>query len=162
MNQLTPINEARAMNQHTVIETQEQVFVTVYVQKQLFGIPIGRVQDILIPENVAHIPLAPPEVAGAINLRGRIVTVFDVRTRLGLPPVGEGEPRMCVTIEQGNELYSLMVDSVGEVKSLRIDKIESNPTTLNLRWRAISSGVVRLETELMIICDMDALLGFSQ
>ncbi|MEO5374903.1 MAG: chemotaxis protein CheW [Alphaproteobacteria bacterium] len=164
MNQLTPMSEQRALAHHNGgQEAQEQVFVTVYVQNQLFGIPIGRVQDILIPENVAHIPLAPAEVAGAINLRGRIVTVVDVRTRLGLPPLeGDKAQRMCVTVEQGNELYSLMVDSVGEVKSLRIDKIESNPSTLNPRWRTISTGVVRLEGELMVICEVDSLLGFSQ
>lgn len=161
MNQLTPMTEQRAVAQYGSHEAQEQVFVTVYVQKQLFGIAIERVQDILIPENVAHIPLAPPEVAGAINLRGRIVTVIDVRTRLGLPPK-DGKERMCVTVELGNELYSLMVDSVGEVKSLRVDKIESNPTTLNPRWRQISLGVVRLEGELMVISDVDALLGFTQ
>lgn len=164
MNQLTPISEQqRALAQHGGgQEAQEQVFVTVYVERQLFGIPIGRVQDILIPENVAHIPLAPPEVAGAINLRGRIVTVVDVRTRLGLSPSEKKDQRMCVTVEQGNELYSLMVDSVGEVKSLRTDKIESNPSTLNPRWRTISTGVVRLEGELMVICEVDSLLGFNQ
>ncbi|MFN3076964.1 MAG: chemotaxis protein CheW [Alphaproteobacteria bacterium] len=159
MNQLTPIGEQRALAHAS--EAQEQVFVTVYVEKQLFGIPIERVQDILIPENVAHIPLAPPEVAGAINLRGRIVTVIDVRTRLGLPRAPGDQPRMCVTVEQGNELYSLMVDSVGEVKSLRTNKIESNPSTLNQHWRTISTGVVRLESELMVICEVDTLLGFS-
>ncbi|KAF0138461.1 MAG: purine-binding chemotaxis protein CheW [Rhodospirillaceae bacterium] len=131
-------------------------------KSSFFGIPIGRVQSTLIPENVAHIPLAPPEVAGAINLRGRIVTVFDVRTRLGLPPIGAAGSRMCVTIEQGNELYSLMVDSVDEVKGLRVDKIETNPTTLNVHWRVVPSGVVRLEGGLMVICDVDALLGFNQ
>ncbi|MBF0562423.1 MAG: chemotaxis protein CheW [Alphaproteobacteria bacterium] len=159
MNQLAPVSEHKVTVQGS--EVRELVFVTVYVQRQLFGIPIERVQDILIPENVAHIPLAPPEVAGAINLRGRIVTVIDVRTRLGLPRAEGEQPRMCVTVEQGNELYSLMVDSVGEVKSLRADKIEANPSTLNPHWRTISTGVVRLEGELMVICEVDTLLGFS-
>ena len=163
MNQLTPMSDQRALSiPNGGLDSQEHVYVTVYVEGQLFGIPIERVHDILIPEKVAHIPLAPAEVAGAINLRGRIVTVVDVRTRLGLlPREGDGQ-HMCVTVEQGNELYSLMVDSVGEVKSLKVDKIESNPSTLNPRWRSIATGVVRLEEELMVICEIDALLGFSQ
>ncbi|HBC06037.1 MAG TPA: chemotaxis protein CheW, partial [Rhodospirillaceae bacterium] len=60
-------------------------FVTFRVKKQLFGIPVLMVQDILSPDRIASIPLAPPEVRGSINLRGRIVTVIDVRVRLGLP-----------------------------------------------------------------------------
>ncbi|MBB4265345.1 chemotaxis protein CheW [Roseospira visakhapatnamensis] len=141
--------------------TAEQVFVTVYVHGQLFGIAVDRVQDILIPEKVARIPLAPPEVAGAINLRGRIVTVIDVRKRLGLPPPKNQKKVMCVTVEEGNELYSLMVDSVGNVHSLSVDAIEPNPSTLDPRWRGISQGVVRLDGELMVVMDVDAFLSFG-
>ncbi|WP_299443718.1 chemotaxis protein CheW [uncultured Rhodospira sp.] len=140
----------------------EQVFVTIYVHGQLFGIPVERVQDILIPEKIARIPLAPNEVAGAINLRGRIVTVIEVRKRLGLPkPKDPKKNVMCVTIEQGNELYSMMVDSVGNVHSLSLDSIEPNPSTLDPRWRAVSLGVVRLEGELMVVMDVDAFLKFE-
>ncbi|HJO73973.1 MAG TPA: chemotaxis protein CheW, partial [Rhodospirillales bacterium] len=60
-------------------------YVTFYVGDQMFGIPVLRVQDILTPDTIAPIPLAPKEVRGSINLRGRIVTVVDVRVRLGLP-----------------------------------------------------------------------------
>ena len=141
-------------------KVKEQVFVTVYVDKQLFGIPVERVQDILIPEKIANIPLAPREIAGAINLRGRIVTVVDVRKRLGLAELQDKE-RMCTTVEQGHELYSLMVDNVGAVITLNTDKIEQNPSTLDHRWRGFSSGVVRLERELMIVLDIDSILNFS-
>ncbi len=59
-------------------------FVTFFIDNQMFGIPVLKVQDILTPDRIAPIPLAPPEVRGSINLRGRIVTVIDVRVRLGL------------------------------------------------------------------------------
>lgn len=145
-----------------VATVDEQVFVTVYVEKQLFGIPVERVQDILIPEKIARIPLAPPEVAGSINLRGRIVTVIDVRTRLGISrKPKQGGNVMCVTVEQGQELYSLMVDSVGNVLTLPMKSIEANPSTLDPRWRGISAGVVRLEGELLIVLDVDAFLNFG-
>ncbi len=164
MSELTPASKGQlaTVGGRDVATQAEQVFVTVYVEGQLFGIPVERVQDILIPEKIARIPLAPPEVAGSINLRGRIVTVIDVRTRLGLTK----KPRkagnvMCVTVEQGQELYSLMVDSVGNVLNLPIRNIEPNPSTLDPRWRGISSGVVRLEGELLIVLDVDAFLNFG-
>ena len=159
MNQLTTTTPGQ-QNVATT-QTDEQVFVTIYVAKQLFGIPVERVQDILIPENIAHIPLAPSEIAGAINLRGRIVTVVDVRQCLGLEPNDPNQPPMCVTVEQGLELYSLKVDNVGAVISMPIKRIEKNPTTLDQRWRRISSGVIQLEEELLILLDIDSLLSFT-
>src|SRR5579864_7114274 len=71
-------------------------FVSFTVAGQLFGIPVIRVQDILTPDVIARVPLGPPDVRGLINLRGRIVTVIDVRTRLSLTgdaAIGKG---MCV------------------------------------------------------------------
>ncbi|CCG08155.1 chemotaxis protein CheW [Pararhodospirillum photometricum] len=165
MNQLTQTRESRALTPVSgtgaLSTVDEQVFVTIYVEKQLFGIQVERVQDILIPEKIARIPLAPPEVAGAINLRGRIVTVIEVRKRLGLRTKKEKGSVMCVTIEQGNELYSMMVDSVGNVLTLPLSRIEPNPTTMDPRWRAVSNGVVRLDGELMVVMDVDAFLTFN-
>lgn len=76
-------------------------FVTFTIGNQLFGIPVLRVQDILTLDKIAPIPLAPKEVRGSINLRGRIVTVIDVRVRLSLPRrenAGNGK-NMGVTVE---------------------------------------------------------------
>src|SRR5689334_21135697 len=93
-------------------------FVSIVIGDQLFGIPVLQVQDVLGPQRITRIPLAPPEVAGSLNLRGRIVTAIDIRTRLGLPELADGKKRMSIVVDLGGELYSLMVDSVGEVLSL--------------------------------------------
>lgn len=155
-------NQAVAVSAGRALAAQaEQVYVTVYVEGQLFGLPVERVQDILVPEKIARIPLAPPEVAGSINLRGRIVTVVDVRARLGLAEKSPGTRIMCVTVEQGQELYSLQVDDVGNVLNLPLRGIEPNPSTLDPRWRGLSRGVVRLDNELLIILDVDAFLEFG-
>ena len=45
----------------------------------LFGLPIARVQDVFVPDRMTRVPLAPPEIAGILNLRGRIVTAIDMR-----------------------------------------------------------------------------------
>jgi len=63
-----------------------QEYVTFVIAGQLFGIPVLKVQDILSSSQITRIPLAPPEISGSLNLRGRIVTAMDVRRRLGLPP----------------------------------------------------------------------------
>src|SRR5437762_1566406 len=60
-------------------------FVTAVIGGQLFGLPISRVQDVFMPERLTRVPLSSGEIAGVLNLRGRIVTVVDMRARLGLP-----------------------------------------------------------------------------
>lgn len=201
-------------------------YVTFNIAGQMFGIPVLIVQDILLPENIAAIPLAPPEVRGSINLRGRIVTVIDVRVRLGLErrainendsllstptdsdaeeddndaeeaapkeegEAGEGEEggegeddqteeemadataaveemkrkkqnhMMAVTVEHHNELYTLLVDSVGDVIGLSKDGYEGNPSTLDPLWREFASGIYRLEDSLMVVLDVERLLDFK-
>ena len=60
---------------------------------QLFGLPILRVQDVFAPERLTNVPLAPAEIAGVLNLRGRIVTLIDMRCRLGLGQREDEQPR---------------------------------------------------------------------
>ena len=141
---------------------QNSDFVTVTVAKQLFGIPVLTVQDILGPQRITRIPLAPSEVAGALNLRGRIVTAIDVRSRLGLPPRPEGDEGMAVVVEHDQELYSMLIDTVGDVLSLQDNKFERNPTTMDVIWREISVGIYRLEDELMMVLDVDRLLNIDK
>lgn len=192
-------------------------YVTFHIADQLFGIPVLIVQDILLPENIASIPLAPPEVRGSINLRGRIVTVVDVRVRLGLErrdiasartaaqieqriidkeaeadalaveAGGEAktdeenaaaaearaheaieiakqkrrEHMMAVTVEHNNDLYTLLVDSVGDVIALSKKDYEGNPSTLDPVWREFSGGVYRLDGSLMVVLDVDRLLDLK-
>ena len=135
-------------------------YVTMTVADQLFGIPVMGVHDVLTVRKTTPVPLAPPEVAGALNLRGRIVTVIDVRTRLGLPPRDSEEDAMCVVVEHNGEPYSLMIDAVGEVMNLPEDSFERNPPTLDSRWRAVSSGICKLDGQLLVVLDVERLMDF--
>ncbi|HTW68724.1 MAG TPA: chemotaxis protein CheW, partial [Acetobacteraceae bacterium] len=85
----------------TTTDDDEESFVTLTVAEQLCGIPVLGVRDILGEQTITRIPLAPPEIAGSLNLRGRIVTAIDLRRRLNLPPPAAGTVRMSVVAEQG-------------------------------------------------------------
>jgi len=141
-------------------DTSSQHFLTIIVAEQRFGIPILQVQDVLGQQNVTRVPLAPPEVAGSLNLRGRIVTAIDVRKRLGLEPrTAENTKEMSVVVEHDNELYSLIIDRVGDVLTLSDDTFEHTPGTLDAIWREIASGIYRLKGELLIILDVPKFLN---
>ncbi len=135
-------------------------FVTMEVDGQLFGIPVLTVQDILRPLPVTSIPLAQKEIVGSINLRGRIVTVVDMRRRMSLPPLEEGTGCMHVVADHKDEQYSFVVDSVGEVLSLAMDDFEQNPANLPENWQNVSLGVYRLEKRLLVVLDIESLLKF--
>lgn len=137
-------------------------YITVHIADQLFGISVPKVQDVFVPQQVTRVPLSMPEVAGVLNLRGRIVTVIDMRTRLGLPPREDDVTRMAVGVEYHGESYGLIIDSVGEVLQVRDADLERNPTNLDPRWQAVSIGVQRLEQKLMIILDVDRVLDLTR
>lgn len=136
-------------------------FVTTVIAGQLFGIPVLKVQDVLGPQRITRIPLAPNWIAGALNLRGRIVTAIDVRSRLGLAKSEEAAP-VSIVVEHNTELYSLLVDEVGEVMSFPAGAIEPNPTTLDAAWREISTGIVRLDERLLVIVDVARMFDLAQ
>jgi purine-binding chemotaxis protein CheW len=134
-------------------------FVTFKVAEHFFGVPVERVQDILIPDAIASVPGGPIEVRGLINLRGRIVTVVDLRVRLALTNAekcaGKG---MCVTVEKDGEFYTLLADRVGDVVTLPAARREQNPPTLDPTWRDVIRGVFRRDDGLLAILDIDRLL----
>jgi len=142
-------------------EAAQAEFVTMSVDGHLFGIPVHLVQDALKAQKITRIPLASREVAGVLNLRGRIVTAIDVRRRLGLPDRPSQEPGMNIVVEHGGHLYSLIVDSVGEVLTVDADTFERNPATLDPQWKAFCRGIYRLDGTLLLSLDVANLLAFQ-
>jgi purine-binding chemotaxis protein CheW len=146
-------------NDNQAIGDQVTEYVTVMIGGQLFGLPISRVQDVFMPDRVTRVPLSAPEIAGVLNLRGRIVTAIDMRRRLGLPPRTDDKPSMAVGIELKGESYGLLIDAVGEVMKLGEDTREPNPVNLDTRLARVSGGVQRLDGQLMVILDVDYVLN---
>lgn len=134
-------------------------YLSIVINGQIFGIPILQVQDVLGKQNITKIPLAHNAIAGSLNLRGRIVTAIDVRKCLGLQRDSDRSNDMSVVIEHNHELYSLIIDSIGDVLSLKIKDFEQNPPTLDPLWRDISQGIFRLEKGLLVVLDVPKLLN---
>lgn len=139
-----------------------QEYVTVIIHGQLFGLPINRVQDVFMLKDMTEVPLSIPEIAGVLNLRGRIVTAIDMRHRLGLPPRDKKETAMAVGIEYAKESFGLVIDRIGDVLNLPVDQFEANPVNLNSRWKSVAEGIFRLEKELLVILDVDRVLDIFE
>ncbi len=143
-------------------EASARTLVTLTIADQLCGVPVLSVRDILGEQPITRIPLAPPEIAGSLNLRGRIVTAIDLRCRLGVPPPPPGTPRMSVVTEQGGDLYALLVDQVSEVMTPPASSFERNPPTLPPAWAEFCSGIYRLDGRLMVELDIGRILALSK
>ena len=136
-------------------------YVTVTIGGHMFGLPIFRVQDVFVPDRLTRVPLAPPEVAGILNLRGRVVTAIDMRARLDLGAREPDMPVMAIGIELKGESYGLLVDAVGEVMQLRSSACEAKPANLDPRLSRVAAGIYRLEGQLMVVLDVDRVLDIK-
>lgn len=135
--------------------------VSIRIGAQTFGVPVLSVQDVISETPINRVPLAPPEVAGSLNLRGRIVTAIDMRRRLGMAARPPADHSMNVIVEHGGELYALVVDDVGDVLWLEPAEREAAPVTLTPEWRAVCAGLYRLEDELLLVLNIPQVLTLS-
>jgi purine-binding chemotaxis protein CheW len=146
---------------HKSADDERTEYVTVTIGDQLFGLPISRVQDVFVPERLTRVPLAPPEIAGMLNLRGRIVTALDMRSRLDMGERPAGQMVMAIGIELKGESYGLLVDSVGEVMKLANSACEARPANLEPGLARVAAGVFRLEGQLLVVLDVDRVLDMK-
>ncbi len=160
MKQVQPdgMKESSMTSKTELTEGTVAEYVTAMIGGQLFGLPISRVQDVFMPERLTRVPLSPSEIAGVLNLRGRIVTVVDMRARLGLPKNDDGKPPMAVGVDLRGESYGLLIDQIGEVLRLPDDGREENPVNLDPRMAKLAGGVHRLDGQLMVVLDVDRVL----
>jgi purine-binding chemotaxis protein CheW len=139
-------------------DTASTEFVTFTIAGQIFGLPISRVQDVFKPARITRVPLAGAEIAGVLNLRGRIVTAIDMRLRLDVKKREEGSAPMAIGIEARGDSFGLLVDAVGEVLRLPDSDREANPINLDGKLTALSAGVYRLDSQLLVVLDVDRVL----
>jgi purine-binding chemotaxis protein CheW len=142
-------------------EAKVSDYVTFTTGGQIFGLPIERVQDVFKPTRITRVPLAGQEIAGVLNLRGRIVTAIELRSRLNLGAREAGRVPMAIGIESRGESFGLLVDAVGEVLKLPDDEREPNPINLDRNLNRVAAGVFRLDGHLLVVLDIERVLDLS-
>jgi purine-binding chemotaxis protein CheW len=128
-------------------------FCTFHVGELFLGVELLRVQEVNRLLDVTPVPLAPSVVSGLINLRGQIVTAFDLRERLGLPPRQDGARPMSVVMRGEQGIRSFLVDSVGDVVEADPENFEPPPPTLDALAREFVRAVSKQPGRLLLIID---------
>lgn len=134
-------------------------YCTFRVDQMYFCIEVLRVQEVIREQQMTRVPSASPVVRGLMNLRGQIVTAFDLRRRLGIPDRDDGSPFINVVVRTSDGPVSLLVDEIGDVLDLDGDRFESAPETLQGLPRELIQGVYKLEGRLLMVLDTMKALG---
>jgi purine-binding chemotaxis protein CheW len=135
---------------------------TFYLDGLYWGIEVTRVQEVIRYQELTRVPLAPPHVRGLINLRGQIVTVIEMRTRLGLSPRPDTSLPMNVVVRSDDGGISLLVDEIGDVVEVSDAAFEPAPATVQMSSRELLRGVYKLDKKLLLQLDADRLLEPSR
>lgn len=123
---------------------------TFHVGKYLFGVDVSLVQEVVRLQMITPVPLAAPEIAGLINLRGEVLTAIDLRSRLGLPPADGNREPVNVVVRVDDEPVSLLVDEIGGVLEVSQVPFEQTPSTVDERVRDLLLGAYTLPDRLLL------------
>ena len=138
--------------------TAAQQFATFSLDGLLFGIEVGRIQEVLSYQEMTPVPLAPPAVLGLINLRGQIVAAVDLRRRLGLRERAPEQRPVNVVIRSDDDVISLLADEMGEVVEVGEESFEPPPETMDRDSRILIRGVHKLGRRLMHVLDAERVI----
>ena len=127
---------------------------TFFLDELHFGIDVDAVQEVLRYQAMTPVPLAPPVVAGLINLRGQIVTALDLRRRLELPERPRELLPTNVVLRSSTVGASLLVDAIGEVVDVDDSAFEPPPETVQGTARELIVGAYKQPEQLLFLLDL--------
>lgn len=145
----------------------EQQFCTFFINGICFGINVQHVQEVIRPQVMTRVPLAPPDICGLINLRGQILTAIDLQQRLEMGESVMRSTTKLVDEAQGfyivvcsdDETVSLLVDEVGDVLEFTENTFQPPPATLKGRMRQMLAGAYPLPEGFMLVLDTTKILS---
>jgi purine-binding chemotaxis protein CheW len=133
-------------------------YATFVVHDLFLGVNVLKVQEVLRYQQMTPVPRADGVIEGLINLRGQIVTAFDMRRRLGLPDRPADRTPMNVVIRADDGAVSLLVDEIGDVIEVESDDFEPPPETISRAAREVIEGVYKLPGRLLLVLSAEKAL----
>lgn len=130
------------------------------IEKSEYALRVGNVGEILRMVAIAPVPEAPEWLPGVINLRGRVIPVIDLRTRLGLPRVDAGLNTPIIVAETEGQMVGLVADSVTELLTVPLDAVE--PPDPRVGSASAVEAVARAGERLILIFDLERVCAGSQ
>ncbi len=129
----------------------ESAWVAFRLDNEEYGFPIENVREILRVEEITRVPQAPPFIRGVTNVRGKILPVVEIRTRLGLAPLVPTPAARIVVLEVGPRSLGLLVDGNVRVAKVRASQVEPPPEEIVSARTDYVAGVAKREEGLLVL-----------
>ena len=127
-----------------------------------FGLDTMLVQEIIKVPDITKVYLAPPEITGIINLRGKIVTIVDLAIKLDLPTKVEISNRRIIIVESQDEPFGLVVDHINDVISIDGEGVDAAPSNVRVAQSRFIAGVFRDSEQLIAILNLDEIITLAE
>lgn len=147
---------ARAPAPAPVVEMQSTL--TFFLCGEEFGLPLLRSREIVRVGEITRIPEAPPHVRGVLNLRGRVLPVVELRTRLGMPAAPLTARSRVIVVEALGRLFGLLVDRVSRIAKVADNTVEPAPAEALFGNPDYVTGIAATGDESIILLDVDKIL----
>jgi purine-binding chemotaxis protein CheW len=132
--------------------------VTFALDREVFGIPIGQVREVIRVAEITRVPQARQHVRGVTNLRGRVLAVIEIRTRMGLAPAEITSKSRVVVVGVHDRTLGILVDEVSQVVKLPAKTVAPAPEEILSPGADYISGVARWNSRLIILLDLEKVL----
>jgi purine-binding chemotaxis protein CheW len=139
--------------------TDELHIVGFQVGRETYGVPITSLHEIVRVPEITVVPDAPVYLEGVINLRGKIVSVMDLRKRFGEKQVALNKQNRILVVEHSGKLAGLIVDSASEVLKIPAADVEAPPSAFQEGGLNCVSGLGKVNGRLVVLLDMNKLLA---
>jgi purine-binding chemotaxis protein CheW len=128
------------------------------IGNETYGVPISLVHEIVRVPEITQVPETPDFVEGVINLRGKIISVVDLRKRFGEAEIKPHKKNRVIVVENTGKLVGLIVDAASEVMKLPVSQVEPPPHVFAENEITYVTGVGKLKNRLIILVDLQKVL----
>jgi purine-binding chemotaxis protein CheW len=139
--------------------SRELHIVGFQVGRETYGVPITSLHEIVRVPEITAVPDAPDYLEGVINLRGKIVSVMDLRKRFGEKTATVKKHNRILVVEHAGRLAGLIVDSASEVLKIPADAVEPPPAVFQEGGLNCVTGLGKVAGRLVVLLDMSKLMS---
>lgn len=148
-----------------VVRAKPGKYLTFSLAGEEYGVPVLKVREIMKMMDITVVPQVPPYVRGVINLRGKVITVIDLRLKFGFAAQDQTDETAIVVVEVkadgGKVLMGVVVDSVSDVLNIQAEEIEDTPAFGDRVVTDYLCGMATVKGRVKILLDLDRALGWD-